>query len=439
MIKSHLSVYITVVMLVLFTSMIFAREPRGRDTKHRVVKYPSNQKHNHTHTHVRTKSQLTKAKSPNNLRVAFYPFIPDITNDGFKNLIDWVTSTFKSETEDSYTVTYEPLSYDDAYDPVRLREILCSDEYDIIEIDSVLLADVVSSGCASPWELDQSDWWPTANEVVLFDNVSWGAPHWLCGYFMYSRDQGIAQSVTISQLINVLSSMNEYKLAVDFEQPFNLPSLYLNSISETYGPDNVPQILLESIIDDHIVTQLKKLFGYCQSGNENPNNICTDLPDSGIISLYTENKVRLLVEYSEKLFEVFTSSPVDKDEILISPPSFGDDRESMMYSDVYLRSSTCAASESCSDASNKFIEFMLSESTMKYIATSQDSNTPNTPYRYTIPATKSAWELEAIKNDKYYQSLKSQLHNTAPFPNIIGYIDKLFYLGDLLYNVIFTH
>jgi thiamine pyridinylase len=105
------------------------------------------------------------------LKVAPYPYLPDSVGDQFKSLLEFIKTQFDTVHPD-VSLELRPMnSNDDFYDLSTLSQWLASNGsgYDVVEIDTILLGDLVNAGLVAPQFVipdNHSDWIPAAANAV---------------------------------------------------------------------------------------------------------------------------------------------------------------------------------------------------------------------------------------------------------------------------------
>lgn len=77
-----------------------------------------------------------------------------------------------------------------------------------MEIDTVLLGDLIFDNLITAWASPpgQHDWYPVGRSATIVKGKVYDVPHWLCGYFIFSRDESIANSGTITGAEDIFTS-----------------------------------------------------------------------------------------------------------------------------------------------------------------------------------------------------------------------------------------
>src|SRR6266478_1757474 len=122
------------------------------------------------------------------LRVALFPYLPDSGRDQFASFTRFVEGAFRTKYPTINLVLRPMDPNDDFYDWDTLKAWLTSPAekpgYDLIEVDTVLLGDLVTAGLVAPWERvpGTADWHPVSARAVRINDAVYGIPHLLCGH-----------------------------------------------------------------------------------------------------------------------------------------------------------------------------------------------------------------------------------------------------------------
>lgn len=95
-----------------------------------------------------------------------------------------------------------------------LSRPVTSDGYQLAEVDTVILGDLIEQDAIRPWSNLQrsSDWHSAGARAVTVGSEIYGIPHWLCGHFVFSRDPKITSARTNAQLIAALKRARPERL-----------------------------------------------------------------------------------------------------------------------------------------------------------------------------------------------------------------------------------
>lgn len=365
------------------------------------------------------KAQISPKK--NTLRVALFPYIPDTADDKYNKLLQRIETEFEKKNP-SIDLVLKPLTDDDGFyelDTLKkwLTESPANNGYDLVEIDTLLLGDLVKSNVIQAWNVPQTqpDWHPAGRSAVTLNKRIYGIPHWLCGHFIFSRDQSVVKAKSITELIFALDQVNPNtpNVAGDLRGSWNLPALYIDAWADTYGLDKVASAISPNL--DQVVIQKFKAFSQeCVTNGKNP---CLDETYHNDFDLsakdFAEGKVDAFFGYSERLNFILKQGANTRDVKIASAP-FGLGKHPILFVDAFVLRKDC--NKTCQKAAASFAAYMNTPQTQEWILMSQDAGTKAIP-RYLLPATLSAFQTPKVKQDPYYKVLKSEITNGLPYPN----------------------
>jgi thiamine pyridinylase len=364
---------------------------------------------------------------PVKLRVILFNGIPDAASDHFASLARRITSEFEKLHPD-IQLELRPLFIENddfnLYEPspavkngvASLLSMPSKDGgFDMAEIDTVILGELIENKIVRPWTLSIStdDWQPVGKRAVTVDQDIFGIPHWLCGHFIFSRSKKIAFARTNAALLRALddSQGGSPKLAGRLTGSWNVPSLYLDAYADTYGTQNLGQAVSLNL-NPTVIAYLQKFAKECQLGTDNP---CTsdkynnaDVPTG----VFAEGKALALFGYSERLNLVRQKAP--KDTFFLSSAPIGEGDHPILFTDAFVIRKDCDAS--CERAGRAFAEYMNLPKTQEWILMGRDKANDAIP-RYLIPATLSAFQTPLVRNDRYYRRIRSEIQNADAFPS----------------------
>jgi thiamine pyridinylase len=357
------------------------------------------------------------------LRAALFPYLPDANGDSFRALLARIEKEFEAQHPEVDLVLrpLDPVN-DDFYDACGVSKWLRTKDrtsgWDVVEIDSVILNDVLGLAELQDWGApDARDWHPAARSAVSLDGKTYGIPHWLCGHFIFSRADAVIRARTGAELVSALRRLGSPSpdLVGSLEGSWNLPSLYLDAWADTNGPRRIQQAVTPSL-DRRVRDTLKAVAHECDTAQGNP---CVDgrfSDNDDAAKQFGRCEADALLGYSERLHPILkeaTAHPCPGQVRLASAP-LGNGNHPLLFVDSFVLSTHC--SEGCRRAAEAFAGYMNSAATARWILLSQDEKQGLVP-RYLLPATLSALEEAEVKRDPYYRELRMLIKDGAPFPN----------------------
>ena len=360
------------------------------------------------------------------LRVALFPYIPDSLEDKYEKLLDRIESEFEDKNPE-IDLELKPLNPNEEgfYEINTLTQWLSNSPkeggYDLVEVDTLLLDDLVKANLAKVLDEPQNteDWHPVALKAVTINEKIYGIPHLLCGHFLFYYNEKVAQATSVDELSAILNEITPEipNLAGNLTGSWNLPALYLDAWADTYGVDNI-----NSALSNNLNEKVMKYFGEfaenCQVRDVNP--CFTDYSNQDIgANAFIENKVDVFFGYSERLNYILKNG--GNSEVKLAPLPLGESNKPLLFTDALVLRQDC--DQFCMNAANKFAAYLNAPATQEWILSSKDAERkdaeknaiPPIP-RYLIPATHSAF-TDSLKQDIYYQTLEQAIKNGSPYPN----------------------
>jgi thiamine pyridinylase len=353
------------------------------------------------------------------LKVALFPYIPDSAQDNFQTLLNRIESEFESQNP-KVDLVLRPLNpvQDDFYDINTLKQWLSNsavnDGYDLVEIDTLLLDDLVKANLIQPWYYPDNiqDWIPTGLRAVTINGKTYGVPHLLCGHFIFARDEKIVKTTSLKDLLTILIQITPDipNLGGDLTGSWNLPALYLDSWADINGTEEVSQALIPQI-DEKVFPYFQAFTKNCQVAASCFDTNDEDSKDIGA-EAFINHQVDAFFGYSERLNYLFKDK-IDPQVKIASLP-LGRDSNPLLFTDALVLRQDC--NYDCQYAARKFATYLNQPATQEWILSSKDAGKNAVP-RYLIPATYSAFATPSLAQNSYYQTLKETVKNAAPYPN----------------------
>lgn len=349
------------------------------------------------------------------LRVNLFPYLPDAAGDNLKGMAVRIKQEFEKENP---SVTLEvTLSKDnDFYDLANYKKWISN--FDIIEPDTLFLADLVAPDeLIEPWgNVSESEWQPPARVAAKINGKVYAIPHWMCGYFLFSRDPKIAKAENLRELVAILQATHGSvpEVAGNLFSSWDTPALYLDSWEDNHSPAD-PKQAISTSLDAETIQTLKEFSDQCNWEGKNP---CLDktYKDNTLAQTRFANKeVETAFGFSESLFEILkasSSGPSDH-SIILSTLVLGKGNHPLLFMDGFVMPK--GRSKEVKAAAAAFVRYMQRPETYTWIVMSQDA--AGAPGRYLTPATISAFTSEPIKSDPYYQAIQATIAKGSNFPN----------------------
>ncbi|MBI3089465.1 MAG: hypothetical protein HYY96_02270 [Candidatus Tectomicrobia bacterium] len=370
------------------------------------------------------------------LRVALYPYIPDSDSDNYEKLRSTIIDEFNS-THPSIRLDLRPIkpNEDYHYDLNKLAQWLTTRPenggYDVVEVDTMLLGELYKRNIIAPWEapgLDQTDWYQAGRSASIINGRLYGVPHWLCGYFILARDEKVAKAQSLDILIDTLqlNTKDIPNLAGNMVGQWRLPTLYVKAWSDadesrTENIDSAIRAILRRRSAPYVrnvLLSLRKFASQCRKHPEEPSQ-CLDgsfeEEPYKAESKFADHKVKAIFGYFESLHNVKKHNNVKKDTaepIYIAPLPLGERNSHVFMVDAFVLNRKCG--DKCQKAAVAFVKYIHAEETYEWIVMGKKGT--STVPRYLIPATKSAFTVDRIIEDKHYEAIKSIVKGAREYP-----------------------
>lgn len=357
----------------------------------------------------------SEPKERTKLRVNLFPWLPDAADDKFKGMALRIEREFETQSP-NVDVEIALTQDNDFYNLESYKRWM--NTFDVIEVDAVFLTNlVVPEELIEEWSsVSDADWQPPARTAARVNGKAYAIPHWMCGYFLFSRDSKVAEAKNIKELVAVLNATPDTipEIAGNLNSSWGTPALYVDSWEDNYSPADPTQAISTSL-DTQSIRSLKEFADQCSSEGKNP---CLDktYKDNALAQArFAKKEVETAFGYSESLFDILQSTPpphVDG-SIIISSLVLGNGSHPLFFMDGFVMPK--GKSKEIKAAAAAFVKYMQRPETYTWIVMSQDA--PGAPARYLIPATVSAFAAEPIKANAYYQTIQATLSNGRNFPN----------------------
>jgi thiamine pyridinylase len=377
------------------------------------------------------------------LSVALVPWIPDAAGDDFASLRRMLEEGFESQHA-AIDLELRLIKSDDSYhNPTRLAGWLASGRYDLVEIDSVLLGDLIDADVLEPWpSVPERDYLAAARSgSTEIDRsgkpVWWGVPHLTCGFFLVTRSEKLHAASNIVGLVKAARESGKPLLG-SFTSSWDLPALYLDArVDNGLDATNLPALsnAVNPPLHADSAAALEQLAELCRRGDKNP---CVD----GTYDEAREDPAEELVKgsaigywgYSERLHRTVTlmkaeGAPVEG--LRVSTIPLGTSATPLLFTDAFVRRKGCSGDAVCNAAAAAWAEFITRDDVVRDLLISKDAG-PNAVPRYLLPATSSAFKAEPIAKDAIYAELRPLAQSGRSFPSHASMYERRRVLAHLL-------
>ncbi|GEM_PF-996538 len=349
------------------------------------------------------------------LKIALYPYIPDADK-----LFLELEQAFEAGHPgvDVQSIENHPDSNLDK--PVSLASDyysggLLQTQADVYEIDTVLLQAMIKAKKIEPIELPNRPFLPETYKAITFEGNTWGAPHWVCGNFLFYKkgDLAIKNASNISELIKAFKK--DDLLLIDLKGKSTLGEWYLTGLAANDGNRaSLLKRIQSNKIDQPAFNVIKDLLSLC------PTTYCRNNALHKRVDYYAkkfaQGKARAYIGYSESLHYALQEirqncSPADnclkEEEIEVREiPTANEKGNQVGWTDVLALSSGLTTEKK--KLAMEFIEFLTSWKAYRLVLNPERTSTP----RYLLPAlplSKESPELEPPLYPMFYDAYQSRV------------------------------
>ena len=385
---------------------------------------------------------LTTMASQPPLRVAIFPYIPDLAGDKLAGLKQFIVDGFKKVSGELIEVETDA----NPYDLNKLNSTYLTndrDAYDVMEVDTILLGELVKTGRLQNLEdhftVTEDVFIPSAVQSLHYSpdlkNHLYGVPTLICASFLMELadvDHALQKPLlkdwtSFDQLKEALDQVDgsghRLLLAGDFQPrgSSGLSMFYLGGYNDEYGTGGgfVCEGIGAPIDDPEFIKQLKEL-------RQPPGGINTDT-DGNVHNKYdllirevTDSKHILMYAYSENMGEVLQRAAEKKKckhTVRIVSPPLDNSNKLLTYTDAVVVNKFKFADQGRAALIIKFVEFYTSLAFRTSFAFGQDLPGSVVYPRYVLPARKDFYTETDAMQDRYYQQFHDAQHHSVPAPN----------------------
>ena len=380
------------------------------------------------------------------LRVAIYPWIPDLADDKLQTLKSWIKNTFEAENPEINLTVITPTF--DIYDINDLKTHLTNDSSapHVVEIDTILLGEIVDEGLIAEinpqtYGLNVSGaFLPFSLEAVQYNESYYGVPTFTCGNFLMGINVGdISQTCPIDNEVTTYSDLNSIlnqckqdllfpprtmTLTGNFKGSWHLPITYINTFVDHHGRNATYEAITSDIgAQTDVIADMKSFIEYCQTQDSNKcfsgvfedvANMITTIVDcrqtitgysfSEYIGAYLQHAINNHISD----FHVYS---------IIAPP-LGPENNFLMYTDALVvnKALLTTTTTTVQEDIDAFMKFYSRLSTRLSIAFGDDLPMPHPP-RYLMQARMDFYTARQVEADAIYSKLSTTLQYAIPAPN----------------------
>ena len=274
------------------------------------------------------------------IRVAIYPDIPDLAGDNLEGLKQFIADAFKKVSGQSIQVTTDVSSYKDLE---KFKSTYLTDDrdaYDVIEVDTKILGELVKTGCLQALEdhftVTEDDFTSSAVHSVHYPpNLKshlYGVPTLICAKFLMEFAD-VDHSPQIP-LLKDWASFGQLKDTLDQAEGSGHSLL----LKRDFYPPRISGNSMGVSIDEH---------------GTGRGSVCTDTDGK-----VAESKLILIYAYSERMGEVLQMAAKKKKHkktlCIVSPP-LDDSNKLLTYTDALVVNKSKFEDGDRADVIKKFV------------------------------------------------------------------------------------
>lgn len=393
-------------------------------------------------------AQLLCATLALELKVGLYNEIPDLGGDKLESYKQMVEEGFTEATVNAVVNT----SLYNVYDYDALKEYLTVGNFDLIEIDTSTLGQLVSDDLvvqiSTTAGLPQvpSDTLAAALDAVTVNGDLYGYPTLVCGNFLIGlTPAGSNESCPLRHARHSYNDfqriMTECKQSVlpaftrmlggkmNDEYGWYLPFLYLDGYIDIHGTEAIATAVSEvtsGTVDRIVCERLKWYIKQCKDKHPSTSNKCYHNflgsyvnSSSNVYPDIVENETAFFFGFSEKVAPLTTESVVSNiaPYAAVSGP-LGESNHLLQFTDALVvnKAQWEAVDEDRRNLIRAFINYFLEIDLRYKIAMGEDLD-PQTN-RYLLQAREGFYLLDDVASDDVYQDLYWSLQTAGAAPSL---------------------
>jgi thiamine pyridinylase len=366
------------------------------------------------------------------LRVALFPYLP---GKNLQALAQRIEREFEALNQ-GIDLELRPFSAkDDFYDPLFLASLLKGDHpYDVVETDGVLLGTLMDLEAIAAWN-DGPDGPSTKDlspmalaECTSFGRL-YGVPHWMCGYFIMTRNESVARARTLDEFTRSLEQADgaRVNLVGDLLGSWDTAAIYLDAWADKHSAD--PQAALSGVLEPDVLQAVARLArhgalmghddGRVILAKENPCTNKTLDDNSRAPEQFGKGEADALFGYSERLHYAVDNGLSPKDAFINCAP-LGASSAPQWFVDALVyrndrKDEDAQAKAAKRSAATKFANYLNSTTTFGWIHAGEDLGAGASP-RYLIPACLGAFRDKRLADDPIMKQIERLLLRGTCFP-----------------------
>lgn len=353
------------------------------------------------------------------LSVLIYPWVPD-----YSHITNVVENEFeKTNPEIDLIISGQNWDY---YEPGGLEK-----KYDVYELDTIFLPDFIANGRLQALDYNRLDKnrlkeaFQFAINGSQFNGIIYGAPHWVCGLFLFyfSHDEKMASASNYDSIVAAIGKKHERNrgLLIDMTGNSTVAELYLDALLDNgLSVKDIISILKSGNLNDVAFTTMSNIVNLADRGTGRGVLTHKAWPPYHAHE-FAHGRGRALVGYSERMYHILKEimTPTDMTPV-VRPESISvnlfnqgpDSGKPLAWIDTFAIASDLSGKKL--EAAYVFLNFMTQDDT--YIATLLPEGKPPL---YLLPAFKSTFgNQKLLKAAPLYQNFKVDLESAQNISSI---------------------
>ena len=369
------------------------------------------------------------------LSVAPFPYLPDPWNDNNNHLLQFIQNEFHAAYPDIYLIL-RPMNYlDDFYDLTVLEDFLTPNEtgYDVVEIDTVILGDLVAAGLVTPQNYPilsnqlPSDWHPAALTAVQINQAIYAFPHLMCAFFLFTHGNPVdkREFESLDELERYLNNSyhvfnipnltyGPYRLVGNLNSSWDISAIWIDSQRDLSQPKKANALHGYEHLSFEPMRKLAKLCEVPAGTNECLNGRFRENYDEPA-KLFGTYAARAMFGYSERLFYVLKQGSSNNFfDVKLQPLPLGvGAKQPMFFTDAYVFRRNLSSEKLA--AAQAFVKFMATPR-MQAAVVGNEKFSSQMSHRYLLPMSQSTYNEPPLTMNRFYQDYFRNL-NGHSFPN----------------------
>lgn len=368
------------------------------------------------------------------LNVLLYPWLPLPKDATFQPMVDHVVEAFQAANPevllnavmsadggaDVYTFdNFDEHPVDPSAPQPQQPALLGPEGFDVIELDTVVLGHLATSGKVAPVRITGEVPFDAALQGSTVNGQLYGVPSWLCTEFVYARNPALAQVDTLDKLMAFLDGLppGRPRLVGDHDGTWTLLARYIQAYVGRHGYGAIRGAFTMPP-DPAVIRDMVAMVGTCAAGGSNAcvdgtyHNGAPGAPQQA----FAEGKADAAMGFSEQSLYI-TAAGVPANQLTAVPTPWGAQvPPPVLYSDAFVTSRRTCSAGPCAADSEAFTRLMTGVDMKTYIAFSRDLP-PGTQPRRLLVATRPFWSQPAVRQDPLYPQFGRSLERARAYPN----------------------